>query len=56
MAAKVPTTATGTANSGITAARQSPKKTRMTKATRTTASSRVRNTSLIDSSMKGEVS
>ena len=54
--AKVPTTATGTAISGISVERQFCKKTSTTKATSTMASNNVSKTWLIDSLMKGVVS
>ena len=56
MTANVPTMATGTAISGISAARQFCRKTSTTMATRMMASRRVLKTSLIDSRMKGVVS
>ena len=56
MTAKVPTTATGTATSGITAARQLCRKTSTTMATRTTASRNVWKTSRTDWRTKGVVS
>ena len=56
MTAKVPTMATGTATSGISAARQFCRNTSTTRATSTTASSRVRTTSATDSRMNGVVS
>ena len=56
MTAKVPTTATGTAISGISADRQFCRKTSTTTATRTMASNSVSKTSLIDSLMNGVVS
>ena len=51
IAANVPTMATGTAISGISAERQFWRKTMTTSATRITASRRVLNTSSIDSAM-----
>ncbi len=56
MTAKVPTTATGTATSGISDDRQFCRKTSTTTATSTTASNSVSNTWLIDSVMNGVVS
>ncbi len=56
MTAKVPTIATGTATSGMSAARQFWRKTSTTSPTRTTASSRVWTTSSTDSRMNGVVS
>ena len=56
MTAKVPTMATGTAISGISAARQFCRNTSTTMATRMTASRSVLKTSLIDSRMNGVVS
>ncbi len=56
IAANVPTMATGTATSGMIAARQLCRNTSTTSATRMTASRSVLNTSLIDSSMNGVVS
>src|SRR4051812_33589239 len=56
MVANVPTMATGTAASGMTAARQLWRNTSITMATRMTASRSVLNTSLIDSLMNGVVS
>ena len=56
MTANVPTTATGTAISGMIADRQFCKNTSTTMATSTTASRNVLKTSLIDSSMNGVVS
>ena len=56
MTANVPTMATGTATSGISAARQFCRKTSTTSATSTTASNSVRTTSATDSRMKGVVS
>ena len=56
MTAKVPTMATGTAISGISAERQFCRNTSTTTATRTMASTSVRKTSLIDSAMNGVVS
>ena len=56
MTAKVPTTATGTAMSGISVERQFCRNTRTTTATRTMASKRVSKTSRIDSWMNGVVS
>ena len=56
MTAKVPTMATGTATSGISAARQFCRNTSTTMATRMTASRRVLKTSSTDSRMNGVVS
>ena len=56
MTANVPTTATGTATSGISAERQFWRNTSTTTATRTTASKSVSKTSRIDSLMNGVVS
>ena len=56
MTAKVPTMATGTATSGISADRQFCRNSSTTTATRMTASSSVLKTSLIDSLMNGVVS
>ena len=56
MTAKVPTTATGTAISGISDDRQFCKKISTTTATSSTASNSVSKTSLIDSLMNGVVS
>ena len=56
MTAKVPTMATGTAISGISAARQFCRNTSTTIATSATASSSVRTTSSTDSRMNGVVS
>ncbi len=56
MTANVPTTATGTATSGMSADRQFCRNTRTTAATRMMASRSVLNTSRIDSSMNGVVS
>ncbi len=56
MTANVPTIATGTAISGITADRQFWRNSSTTTATRITASRSVLNTSLIDSRMNGVVS
>ena len=56
MTAKVPTMATGTATSGISAERQFCRKTSTTMATRMIASISVRMTSLIDSWMNGVMS
>ena len=56
MTANVPTIATGTAISGMSAARQFCRNTSTTMATRITASRSVLNTSWIDSRMNGVVS
>ena len=56
MAANVPTTATGTATSGMSDDRQFCRKTSTTTATRTTASKSVSKTSRMDSLMNGVVS
>ena len=56
MTAKVPTMATGTATSGMRAARQFCRNTSTTMATSITASSRVCTTSATDSRMNGVVS
>ena len=56
MTANVPNTATGTASSGMSAARQLWRNTSTTTATSPTASSSVRTTSLTESRMNGVVS
>ena len=56
MTAKVPTMATGTATSGMSADRQFCRNSSTTTATRMTASRSVLNTSSIDSRMNGVVS
>ncbi len=56
MTANVPTIATGTATRGIRVDRQFWRKTSTTRATRITASRRVRKTSPTDSRMNGVVS
>ena len=53
---RIPITATGTATSGINAARQFCRKTSITIATRISASRKVLKTSRIDSEMNGVVS
>ena len=56
MTANVPRMATGTATIGMSVARQLWRNTSTTRATRPTASNRVRTTSRIDSRMNGVVS
>ena len=56
MKKKVPTSETGTARVGISVERQSPRKRKTTRATRTNASNRVWSTFSMDASRKADTS